>query len=294
MRSMTAYGAGIRDTAGCRVSARLRSVNHRYLDVAVRLPEEMRHLEVGLRQRLAQDLSRGRVELRVEVDDRREKSIEVVFDRTWVQAIQAATQALSEEGLEVGELRLTDLLRIPEALRVVRGSAAPDTDLEQWVSEAVDGAVEELIGARDLEGDKLGEAVGALVGQLSVVAEELATLQGAVREELQEKLQSRLQELVAGGSAVPDESRVAQEIALLIDRSDVREELDRLRAHCEHFVETMAESGPVGKKLDFLAQEMAREINTLGAKSRSTGIGPLHLEAKLICEQIREQVQNIE
>jgi len=294
LHSMTAYGVGASDAGSCRVTARCRSVNHRFLDVVVRLPEELRHLEIDLRQRVSEKLSRGRVDLRVDVDDRRERTVEVVVNRSWLKALDDASRSLAGEGIEVGRLHLGDLLRAPEALRVVSALPEGEDELPFWIAQAVDAAVEQLIESRAVEGGKLEEVLTSLLDSLASETEEMSELQDLVRGELEKRLRSRLEELAATGVSVPDEVRVAQEITMLIDRSDVREELDRLRVHQAHFRETMAQAGAVGKKLDFLTQEMARELTTLATKCRNTSVMQRALDAKVICEQIREQVQNIE
>ncbi|HZF12066.1 MAG TPA: YicC/YloC family endoribonuclease [Thermoanaerobaculia bacterium] len=292
MRSMTGYGEVAAESARHAVSVSLRAVNHRFLDLQVRLADEGRGSEAALRDLVGKELSRGRVEMRVEVRPVAERRATVQLHRGVVEAAYAATHQLVEQGLIERGLSAGDLLRIPEALRVeLDGGAWSEEDQELLLQVAGD-ALAQLVASREREGGSLAAIMDDRLKVLAEVVVRLDTLRGPVREELAAALRRRLAELLE--SHTLDEARLAQEVALLVDRSDVSEEIDRLRSHLDHFRSVMGERAPAGKRLDFLTQEIFRELNTLGAKCRNAEMTRAVLDAKVICEQLREQVQNVE
>lgn len=293
MQSMTGYGSASRETGEFRVSFRIRSVNHRFLDLVLRMPEDLRPLEPSLRERIGKRLRRGRIELRLEVDDRRQGAVEVQVNRSWISAIQELSKELQESGLDLGRLRLGDLLKMPGAVHVSTVSDDGEAEAGREILAVLDEALEDLGSSRAREGEKLKDVLEGLLSTLSDLIGKLAAKQDSLRQNQRERLRSRIQEL-ADDAGLLDEGRLEQEIAILAERSDVREELDRLEAHVEHFRDAMNQPGAVGKKLDFIAQEIARELTTLGAKCRQTDVQQRNVDAKLVCEQLREQVQNIE
>ena len=293
MHSMTGYGSANLETGQLRVSCRIRSVNHRFLDLVLRMPEDLRPLEPALKERIGQRLCRGRIELRLEVDDRRQRSVEVRVNKSWIAALDHLSKELKESGLKFGRLRLGDLLKIPDAVHVSTNFHDDDAESNRQVLAALDGALEDLVGSRAREGEKLQIVLLELLERLSGLIGEISSQQDPLHQEQQERLRRRVQELMGTGQVL-DEARLEQELAILAERSDVREELDRLHTHVDHFEHTMKQSGAVGKKLDFIAQEMARELTPPGAKCRQPGVQQRNMDAKLACEQLREQIQNIE
>jgi uncharacterized protein (TIGR00255 family) len=178
---------------------------------------------------------------------------------------------------------------------VVQVQMAPDSlgdDEAELVARTAEEALAQLVAARDLEGVTLARVLGERLAELLAAASRLRARAPEVRGELHEGLRRRVRELLAGPAV--DELRLAQEVALLAERSDVVEELDRLDGHLRHFAGLLAEPGALGKRLDFLAQEILRELNTLGAKCRDGEMTHTVLDAKVLCEQLREQVQNVE
>lgn len=293
MQSMTGYGSVDQETGALRVSVRLRSVNHRLLDLVLRMPEEIRALEIEMRERIGRRFQRGRIELRMDIEDRRHHPVEVNVNKAWIAALLQASQELEASELDLEKLRLGDLLRIPDAIRISVVSAQVDTEESQAIFAVLESALEDLEASRVKEGSKLQTVLETQLETLADLVEQISGEQDTVRSEQAERLRRRIQELIAG-SANLEEGRLEQEIAILAERSDVREELDRLTTHIVHFRDTMAQPGAVGKKLDFIAQEISRELTTLGAKCRQAGVMQRNVDAKLVCEQIREQIQNIE
>jgi uncharacterized protein (TIGR00255 family) len=295
MRSMTGYGEAAAEGERHTMSVSLKAVNHRFLDLQVRLGEEARGSEPALRELVGKEVQRGRVEMRLDIRPRGERKAEVAVHFGLVEAAVAATRRLVEQGLLERGLAAGDLLRIPEAFRVeLEGGGWEESDEGLLLSVAGE-ALAQLVASREREGSSLQAAMEERLALLEKVADRLDALRGPVQGELAAALRRRLAELLGGQPGQPlDESRLAQEVALLVDRSDVTEELDRLRAHLAHFREVAAERGPSGKRLDFLTQEIFRELNTTGSKCRNHEMTRAVLDAKVLCEQIREQVQNVE
>lgn len=293
LRSMTGYGQAASESAISRVSVSARTVNHRFLDVVFRLPEEYRAYEGRFRKIVDHHLSRGRVEIRFEIEDLRPREIEVEINQEVVQSLVEAVTEWTRSGVMAEALTVRDLLRVPEAIRI---RTAPTTDIHEVLDQIESTLGEALVRTdegRAAEGEKLGRRLQQLVADLEAIVGKIAERQEEVRRQMGERLEERLRR-IAGSEVEVDSDRVAQELALLIDRADIREELDRLSTHLEHFAESLAADGAVGRRLDFLAQEMLRELNTLASKCRHTSVVQLAIDGKLGCEQIREQVQNLE
>ena len=292
MRSMTGYGEAAGENARHSVSVSLKAVNHRFLDLQLRAGDELRTSEGAVRDLIAKEISRGRIEARVDARPLTERRADVHVHLGIVRAAHAATHQLVAEGLVATGLAAGDLLRIPEAFRVELASEEWDAEDHDLLLRVTRDAVAQLVASRETEGASMAAVLEEKVRALDGVVARLDALRGPVREELASGLRRRLAELL-GGHAI-DESRVAQEAALLVDRSDVSEEIDRLRSHLDHFLGVAREAGPSGKRLDFLTQEIFRELNTLGAKCRNAEMTRAVLDAKVLSEQIREQVQNVE
>lgn len=295
MRSMTGFGQSTGSNPRHAVTVTLRAVNHRYREIKLRMADEYRRSEAALVELLEGESERGRVECTVDVQTVGERAVEVEVHRPVVMAAHAALEELVEGGLIAEKLTAGDLLRVPEALHV---RVAPDRweDADHALLLEVAGrALAQLVAARQTEGGKLRAVIEERLTELGAVADDLTALVGEARQETLESLRRRVGELLEGSGVEPDAGRLEQEVAILADRSDVSEELDRLRAHLEHARELLAAGdGAVGKRLDFLSQEILRELNTTGAKCRDSAMARRVVEGKSLCEQLREQVQNVE
>ncbi|MCP4661222.1 MAG: YicC family protein [bacterium] len=291
MRSMTGFGQAAKETERFRVTVTVRGVNHRFLDLSLRLREEHRTLEPALRELVTSRQERGRVELSVDVEAVGTQAFEVEIDESLVSSLHALGQKLAARGLISGQLELGDLLKVPELVQLrARDPEWTGEDRALWL-EVVATALDDLVAARETEGRALFEVLAERREELAEIVARLSERRAALPEEMARSLKQRISELL--GEAL-DEDRVAQEVVLLVERSDVSEELDRLRSHLEHFRSIMHQSGSVGKRLDFLSQEILRELNTVGSKCRDSEMIRWVLDAKVLCEQIREQVQNVE
>lgn len=288
--SMTGYAAASADTGRGTLGIELRSVNGRFLDLSLRVAEELRSLEPMLRETIAARLARGKVDCRVFFLESSSHAPERLDG-----AALARLKALAEEAARAfpgaAPLRIADVLRWPG---VVAADAADEGALRAAVGELCRKALDELVAARRREGAKLAAAVGERVAEMRRRVEEVRPLVPESVASYQQRLREKLQEAI--GSA--DDERIRTEIAVFATRIDVGEEIDRLRAHLGEVERTLSQGGarssPVGKRLDFLAQELNREANTLASKAASQAVSDCALELKLLVEQVREQVQNIE
>jgi uncharacterized protein (TIGR00255 family) len=270
----------------------LKSVNHRFLDLHFRLPSDADTLEMKLRRLLKEKLARGHVELTLSLNRGGSGNFELNRELTggYVRAFRAAA---AEFGL-AAEPDLNAILRMPGALD---GSAEPaDEALEGAVLSGAEEALSRLNQMREEEGRGIERELRQLMAHLQTAREEVCKLRGAVQKAYAEKLKTRVQELT--GSQIEPE-RILQEVALVVDRSDIQEELVRLENHVQHFLGLLDQSGEVGKKLDFLLQEMNREANTLLSKTSGLAGDALQITQKGLAmksdiEKAREQVQNVE
>ena len=298
IKSMTGFASLTEDDETATIAVTIRSVNHRFLDLQLRLPSSLAALESRLRARVQQKIARGRVEVTVSVQQRCTPALDVELNETFLQALDAALNRAREKGFIQGTMTPGDLLRFPQALAIKdRTDDSPVGDeqsgaLNGRVEEAVAAALESLDAMRIREGGFLRtelemrrQLLGDLFDRVSLAAE-----QGL--ETLRLRLIERVRELRADGLA--DETTVAQEIARYVGRSDITEEVVRFRGHLEHWRALTDSAEPCGRKLDFLLQEMNREVNTTGSKAEGPAVSELIVTLKAELEKMREQVQNVE
>ncbi len=292
MRSMTGFGQAAGENGRFRVSVTLRGVNNRFLDLVIRLRDSYRAAEPAIRTRLAGSLRRGRVDVGVEIEALGARQLSVDVDQGAVRTLAELAEGLRSEGVLEEGLAFGDLLRLPEVVRMRADEAEWLEEDQELLLQVVGQALEQLLEARDTEGEKLFQILEEKTSGLAQLSAQVADASKGLPAQLAASLRERLAELLGGEG--PEEERLAQEVALLVDRTDVSEELDRLRTHLEHFAELLGKDGSIGKRLDFLTQEILRELNTLGSKCRDGEIVRQVLEGKSLCEQLREQVQNVE
>ena len=285
--SMTGFAAESADLPGVALAVELRSVNHRYLDVTVKLPEELRALETALRERIAAELKRGKVECRVGLARTTPGAGSLAIDPARVAQLAAAAAAVQTLAAGATPLSVAEILRWPG---VVADAMVPPDTLAAKVHELIDLALSALAASRAREGDKLRLLLLARCADIDAQLQRIAPRIPAIHAAYVEKLAARLRE--AGLDA--NEDRLKQELALFATKVDVAEEVARLMTHVAEVRRVLAAGGSAGKRLDFLAQELHREANTLGSKSVDAELSQVALELKVLIEQMREQVQNLE
>jgi uncharacterized protein (TIGR00255 family) len=294
-RSMTGFASLTRQDSRAVVGVTLRAVNHRYLDVQVRLPQNLAASETKLRSLLQRHIARGRIELSVSVQLREPPAPEIDLHEAFVRRLGEAIDRARAQGVVSGHLTPGDLVRIPQAL-VFREGAADSAEDVLALASLVESTVEEAAAAldamriregvhlqKDLDGRR--DLLAALIERVSAAAEE-------GRAELEIRLAERVKELSRDLPADP--TAIAQEIVRAAGRSDISEEVVRFRAHLAHWGALTADEEPCGRKFDFLLQEMNREVNTIGSKADGLAVTELIVTAKAELEKMREQVQNVE
>jgi uncharacterized protein (TIGR00255 family) len=298
-RSMTGYAMVRGEFNGWMIRMSVKSVNHRFLDVKLRIPESLEPYEHRLRQAVRLGIHRGHVDVHVNVDPGEAAPVHV--NRELLKAYVNAAKELREQTGGKAELDTVSLLRLPGVISGL-ASALPESEEEQEeLGKALEKYLLEALGKMDemrrTEGRHLTEELRARVVRIGEETEKVRGLVATLRPAFARRLEARLKELLNGTNVEP--SRLAQEAALLAERSDISEELDRLRSHLQQFSKLLDGAGELGKKLDFLLQEMHREANTMlsktpGVESEALAITGLALEIKAEIEKLREQVQNIE
>jgi uncharacterized protein (TIGR00255 family) len=296
---MTGYAQARGELHGWAVRISVKSVNHRFLDLKLRMPEGFDLYELRLRQIVRENIHRGHVEVTVGVEPG--KSAPVQVNKELVQAYLKAAEALRQETRAATDMDVVALLRLPGVITGVT-TAVPETEEEQEkLGQSLDRCLREALNKLDdmrrAEGKHLVEELRERVARIGGVTEQVRGLAATLRPAFSRRLDAKLKELL-GGTGI-DAARLAQEAALLAERSDISEELDRLRSHLQQFSKLLDGAGELGKKLDFLLQEMHREANTMlsktpGVESEALAITGLALEIKAEIEKLREQVQNIE
>jgi uncharacterized protein (TIGR00255 family) len=284
---MTGFAAVAAELPGVSLSVELRSVNHRYLDLSVKLPDELRALEPPLRERLAAELKRGKVECRVSLNRAALGSQTLSIDRQRVTQLAAAAAEVVRAAPGVGPLSVAEILRWPG---VLAEPALPPDELVGKVHGLVNEALSELAAARAREGDKLKRLLEARCADIEAQVARVVPRVPAIHAAFVDKLGARLRE----AGLDPNEERLRQELAVFATKTDVAEEVARLSTHVAETRRVLSAGGSAGKRLDFLAQELHREANTLGSKSVDAELSQAALELKVLIEQMREQVQNIE
>jgi uncharacterized protein (TIGR00255 family) len=294
IRSMTGFGQGSAEGAGLRITVELRGVNNRFADLRLKLPSEIAPMEGAIRRRLQEVVRRGRVEMRLILDRTEEAEVPVTLNRTLLRSLVAAARAVrSDYGIQ-GTLDLSTVLSMPGILQAHVPGRELDESERAVLDQALDAALERFDQERLREGKALRED---LTGRVEVMAGLVARIRekaGQVPAAARKKLLERVQALAEG--LEPDPARIAQEAAFLADRCDITEELVRLDGHVAQALKILSEPDgePAGKRLDFLLQEIQREINTVCSKSADLDLSQIALELRSGAEKVREQLQNLE
>jgi uncharacterized protein (TIGR00255 family) len=290
---MTGFGQSGRIANGYRIQVDMKSVNHRYCEIVPRLPREWTALEDSLKKAVQRQIKRGRVDIFVLIEP--DQALDKLVEIDWSLAFgyrQAADQLRERLGLNE-QLSLQQLLSLPDVIRFREDSPATLEMMENDLLICAEEALDQLIRMRIKEGSHLQNDLADRLDALRVIQQSLASWSPQAVEEYRVRLRQRMAELLPEASGI-SEDRLAIEVALLAERSSIDEELTRLESHIAQLDDTLRSTEPVGRKLDFLLQEMNREANTIGSKANHTAMAGLVVELKAELEKIREQVQNIE
>ncbi len=291
VQSMTGYGRGEHSSERYQFGIEIRGTNHRFLEIKLRFPRELNAFENEARAYIRKRFSRGYLDVPVFLGRASTKDRRFIVDQG---LLSQAAAALSEAAKELGSSEKPDLAVLAQFREIFSFEEEPDDleELEEGLMKALAGAVESLEGSRSREGEEIVKSLRPIMERFKEQLEEMEVLAPETTKKLVEGLRARLEEL----AAQPDLSveRLHQESAFLAMKADVTEELERLKGHEKVFMETLSGKGPRGRKLDFLLQEMNRELNTTASKAGTLELAHLAIEGKLEMEKVREQVQNLE
>jgi uncharacterized protein (TIGR00255 family) len=270
-----------------RLAWELRSVNHRYLEISLRLPEELRALEGGIRERIARQISRGKVDASFRWDRQEATDVQLSIDEALVRQLRDVHGRIGRLLDTEKTLSPLDLMRWPGVIREQEQDPAP---LHAAAFALLDGALAELRENRRNEGERIAALIGERAEAVAAIIVRVRERIPVIKTNLRNRLEARLAEI----TATPDNDRLEQELVYQAQRMDVDEELDRLQSHVVELTAALKRDEPVGRRLDFLMQEFNREANTLGSKSQDVETTKATVELKVLIEQMREQIQNIE
>jgi uncharacterized protein (TIGR00255 family) len=287
---MTGFGRASGQIDSCLLTVEMKSVNHRFLDVSLKMPKQFMSIEDKMKKRISQSMSRGRIEVYVNLEGESlvDKSIQVDWDllEQYVKSLHQIKERFSLKD----EVTLEHILGLSQGIDI-REESISSENVENNLLHIVDAAIKQLVEMRKFEGDQLTVDLKQRLGDINILTNELEKLAPSVVEQHRERIEKRLTEYVSGKI---DDNRILTEVALFADKADISEELTRIHSHIHQFSETLKASGPIGRKLDFLVQELNREANTIGSKANNGDIAKNVVELKSIIEKLKEQVQNIE
>lgn len=291
IRSMTGFGRAKFECDGREYSVEIKSVNHKYSDISIRLPKQISYLEENIRKQIASKIFRGKIDVFINMQDYSEKGKNIKINKEFAKVYISQLKELAEETGVTYDLGITEVSKFPEVLNITN----EENEEIYWneISQVLDIALDNFISMREAEGKKICEDIKVRIEHIKEKVLEISSYSAGLIEEYIVKLNTRVKELM--NTDIVDENRLAQEIVIFADKSSIQEELTRLNSHIAQFLNLIEEgSAPTGKKFDFIIQEMNREVNTIGSKANSTDISRCVIELKTEIEDVREQVQNIE
>ena len=291
IKSMTGFGRCEVAKGERKITVEMKSVNHRYLDVNIKMPKKLNFFEAAIRNELKNYIQRGKVDVFITYEDLTETNVCVTYNKELAAEYMKYLTQMAEDFSLDNDIRVSTLSRYPEVLGMEE-QTIDEEELWQLLCEAIDGAAEKFVETRIKEGENLkSDLISKLDGMLTHV-DYITERSPQIIAEYKQKLQEKVQELI--DDAKVDESRLLMEVTLYADKVCVDEELVRLRSHIETTKESLLQGGSIGRKLDFIAQEMNREANTILSKANDLEISNRGIELKTEIEKVREQIQNIE
>ncbi len=292
MKSMTGYGRGNSSSETFAATVELKTVNNRFLDINLRLPYELQSMETELKKIITNRLSRGRVDVNLQTENTEEIIYEL--NRPLIAGYLSALKQMQDEFSLSGEPDINVISRLPNVLQNSKSELTED--FTEGIKKALNAALDELEKMRETEGEILKTELNNLLNDIEKYLPSIEKESESVAEEYRQRLTKRISEMLARSDSQIelDQARLAQEVAFLSDRSDISEEIQRLKSHIEQFRQIMNDEKEIGKRMDFLTQELNREANTIASKTQNLIVKESALAIKSNIEKIREQVQNVE
>lgn len=291
IKSMTGFGRAKCEYEGREYNVEIKSVNHKYSDVSIKIPRQISYLEEKVRKEILTKVSRGKIDVFITLQDYSEKGKNIKINKELAKVYISQLRELAEETGITADIDVIDISKFPEVLNI----SNQDNEEIYWdeLRGVLDTALDNFIAMRETEGNKICDDLKVRMERIKEKVLKISSYSAGLVEEYIVKLNARVKELMS--TDVIDENRLAQEIVIFSDKSSIQEELTRLDSHISQFLDLLSNgNSPVGKKLDFIIQEMNREVNTIGSKANSTKISEGVIELKTEIEDVREQIQNIE
>ena len=290
IKSMTGYGRGRYEVEGRSYSVEIKSVNHKYCDISIKLPRSLSFLEEKVKKAVLTHISRGKIDIFVTFLNDSEKGKEIKINRELAKLYLKEIKSLADETNLNSNINIMEITKLPDVLTIE--NKEDEELLWSELNSALEIALNNFVEMRTEEGKRIAIDIENRICQISEKIEKISTYSTGLVEEYIVKLEERIKELLKVD--VVDQARLAQEVVIYSDKCSIQEELTRLRSHIEQFLSFLQKDEPIGKNMDFLVQEMNRETNTIGSKANKLEITKLVVEIKTVIEDIREQVQNIE
>ena len=291
IKSMTGFGRSKYENEEREYTVEIKSENNRYSDISIKMPRNLSSLEEKIKKQITTAISRGKIDVFITFINNSEKGKDIKINTELAKMYIKELKQLAKEGEIIDNINVTEVIRLPEVLNI----SLENDDEELILSEltvCTKNAIDSFIAMRETEGLKIKEDLQNRINIISKKIDKINSISTGLVEEYVVKLEKRINDILK--TSVVDETRLAQEIVIYSDKCSIEEEITRLRSHILQFTNLLETSGPIGKKLDFLVQEMNRETNTIGSKANSLEITNLVVDLKTEIENIREQIQNIE
>ena len=291
MKSMTGFGRAKLEINNRIYSVEIKSVNHKYTDISIKLPRILSYLEEEIKKKIASSISRGKIDIFVTYENYSDQGKQIIINKELAKLYIEEFKIISEENnLKMDNIPVTEITKLPDVLSLK--TVEDEETIKQEVLEVVDTAIQNFVQMREAEGNKIKEDLINRIEKVNENVYKISECSTGLISEYVVKLNERIKEILK--TNVVDESRLALETVIYADKCSVEEEITRLNSHILQFKKLIEEKGAIGKKIDFLIQEMNRETNTIGSKSASLEITNLVIDIKTMLEDIREQIQNIE
>ena len=291
VRSMTGYGKGIAENSDARVTIEMKSVNHRYLDLNIKLPKKLNFLESTVRNKISESIFRGKVDVYITLNEHSDACYQVSINDAIALKYYESISAMAEKLGVDNDMKASSISRLPDVIELEEMEADEDS-LKELVLKALDDCIAQFIEARIAEGNRLEADLISKMDEMLVLVGKLEERSPQIIEEYRTKLLTKVQELLEDSKI--DENRIAQEVVMYADKICIDEEMVRLKSHVAETRSVFDLDKEVGRKLDFLAQELNREANTILSKSTDVEIADIGITLKTLIEKVREQIQNIE
>ncbi len=291
VKSMTGYGKGVAENADAKVTIEMKSVNHRYLDLSIKLPKKLNFLEQAVRNKISSTISRGKVDLYITLEEHSDASYQVSVNEAMAKKYFDSISSMADAIGVANDIKASHIVRLPDVIELVETDADEDS-LKGLVFEALEACLMQFVASRVTEGGRIEADLLSKMEEMTGLVAQLEDKSPAIIEEYKRKLTDKISELLDDNHI--DESRIAQEVTIYADKVCIDEEMVRLKSHVAETKDTLKLDAEVGRKLDFLAQELNREANTILSKSTNAEVADIGIRLKTLIEKVREQIQNIE